>query len=124
MSFLPSSFNKSAALSSAQSAPQGKTFEPLPPGTYTVEISDATPKVYATGKGRGLNLEFWVLSPAQHATRRIWQMVTVEHENETTQSIGHQQMAKLLDAVHLADLTDPQELVGLQLQVKTRIKPA
>ena len=46
-----------------------------------VWITGADVKPLKSGKGTGLSLEFTVIDPAQHAKRKVWQNLNIQHDN-------------------------------------------
>lgn len=119
-SLLPTGFSASTYVAPEASAPRPST--PLPAGTYTVEITDAQVKPLKSGRGTGLAVEFSVIDPAQHAGRRVWQTLNIEHDNENTQSIALAELARLCKAVGV-ETPSEDALFQKILKVRTVVAP-
>jgi hypothetical protein len=119
-SILGSAFDSSTI---EPSAPRDN--EPLPAGVYTVEITNAEVKELSTGKGQGLNLEFTVIDPEQHARRKVWQMLCIVHSNEQTQQIAQSQLSALCRAIGINGvLDDTDDLFQRMVRVRTKVRAA
>lgn len=97
--------------------------EPLPPGVYTVEITGADIKPLKKG-GTGLNIEVTVIDPQQHAKRKAWKLLCIQHANAQTEQIAQSQLSAICHAVNIAQLDDTDQLFGQVLRVRTKIRPA
>lgn len=103
---------------------QGFSGEPLPAGAYEVEITNAEIRDLKSGNGVGLNIEYTVISPAQHANRKIWQNLNIKHSNPQAEQIGQSQLSALCRALSIGVLNDSDELFGRILRVSVKIRPA
>lgn len=101
--------------------PARADFSPLPDGSYNVEITGAEVKPFKNG-GSGLSVEYTVIDPQQYASRKIWQIINLEHSNERAVEIGKQTLAKLCIAAKVAKLTDENQLFGKIVRVRTKVK--
>lgn len=115
---LPSGF-KASTYTSASDAP--RTNEPLPPGTYTVEITSAEVRPLKSGKGDGLTLEYTVIDPEKHAKRKVWQTLNIKHESKQAQDIALRDFASLCLAVG-KDAPTEHDLFGCVLRIRTAIE--
>lgn len=102
------------------SAPQ--TNEVLPPGLYTVEVTNVTDKSNANGSG--CEIELTVIEPKAHERRKIWTTLYVNHSNDTTQRIAREQIAALGQAAGIKELRTTDELFGKVVRVRTKIREA
>ena len=102
------------------SAPQN-TNEVLPPGLYTVEVTNVTDK--ANANGSGCEIELTVVDGA-HERRKIWTTLYINHSNETTQRIAREQIVALGQAAGIKELTNTDELFGKVVRVRTKIREA
>ena len=118
--YLPKGF--SASTYTSASAPTPRVNTPLPAGTYTVEITNAEIRPLKSGRGDGLTLEFTVIDPVQHASRKVWQTLNIKHENETTQDIALSQLSSLCKAVNL-DAPSEDDLFRQVLRIRTIVAP-
>lgn len=96
---------------------------PLPAGMYTVEITNATVAPLKSGKGTGLTLEFTVIDPAQHARRKVWHHLNIQHENEMAQDIALRDLSQLCQVIGM-DEPDENEFFQKVLRIRTAIAPA
>ena len=98
--------------------------EPLPVGIYTVEITNSEVKPLKSGNGSGLSLEFTVIEPEQHARRKVWATLSIQHSIEQTERIAKEQLSSLCHAVGIKVLRDDQDLFGKVLKIRTKIRAA
>lgn len=103
------------------STPQNAN-EVLPPGLYTVEVTNVTDK--ANANGSGCEIELTVIEPKAHERRKIWTTLYVNHSNETTQRIAREQIVALGQAAGIKELTNTDELFGKVVRVRTKIREA
>ena len=119
MAKLPTSFDSNAV---EPSAPRDNT--PLPAGLYTVEITNADVKPLKSGNGTGLQLEFTVIDPAQHAKRKVWQNLNIQHSNSQAEQIGQSELSSLCRVVGINVLVDSDQLFQKILRIKTKVRDA
>jgi hypothetical protein len=76
------------------------SFEPIPPGEYTVEVveSDVRPTKAGTGELIALTLR---ICDGEFENRRIWTNINHRNSNPKAQAIGEKQLAQLQHAVGL-----------------------
>lgn len=103
---------------------QGFSGEPLPAGPYEVEITNAEVRELKSGNGTGLNVEYTVISPAQFASRKLWQNLNIKHTNPQAEQIGQSQLSSLCRALGIGVLNDSDELFQRILRVSVKIRPA
>jgi len=97
---------------------------PLPAGVYTAEITGAEVKPLKSGNGTGLSLEFTVIDPEQHAKRKVWQNLNIQHSNSQAEQIGQSQLSALCRVLNIGKLTDSDQLFGQVLRIRTKVRPA
>lgn len=97
---------------------------PLPAGVYTVEITSADVKPLKSGNGTGLSLEFTVIDPEQHAKRKVWQSLNIQHSNSQAEQIGQSQLSTLCRVLNISKLNDSDDLFGQILRIRTKIRAA
>lgn len=100
---------------------QVNEFEPVPAGTYTVEITRSEVKENNSGSGNRLSLGFKILDGA-HAGRLIFQDLTLRNTNQVAQQIGRKQMAQLFHACGKLSVAESSELHGIPMEVKVAIR--
>jgi hypothetical protein len=97
---------------------------PLPAGVYTAEITGAEVKPLKSGNGTGLSLEFTVIDPEQHAKRKVWQNLNIQHSNSQAEQIGQSQLSALCRVLNIGKLTDSDQLFGQAVRIRTKVRPA
>ena len=97
---------------------------PLPAGVYTAEITGAEVKPLKSGNGTGLSLEFTVIDPEQHARRKVWQNLNIQHSNSQAEQIGQSQLSTLCRVLNIGKLTDSDQLFGQVVRIRTKVRPA
>lgn len=95
-------------------------FEPLPAGSYTVEIGGAEVRENKSGTGSYLALQFDVID-GEHTGRKLWENLTVTHTNEIAQNIGRAQIKRLCKELGVNGISDSSELRGRQLVLKIAV---
>lgn len=103
-----------------QVAPSTGTPEPLPIGTYLVEITKTEKK--PNDNGWGLAVEFTV-ADGDFKGRKIFEQYNLQHTNPDTVRIAQEQFSALC---HVTDTLKPRdigEFLGKVLQLKVRIDP-
>jgi hypothetical protein len=116
---IPGGFNAAAVEPQAP-----RSSEPLPPGAYDVEITNAEVRELKSGNGTGLNIEYTVVGPEQHARRKLWQNLNIAHTNPQAEQIGQSQLSALCRAVGIGLLNDSDELFQKMLRVQVKVRPA
>jgi hypothetical protein len=98
-------------------------YSPLPEGWYTTQITGAELKDTKSGTGKYIKVEHTVVGE-QFSGRKVWGMINIQNPNEKAEEIGRQQLNKMMTAVGLTKLEDTDELVGLDVSIKLKIKEA
>lgn len=98
-------------------------FEPLPAGEYPVMVDEAEMKTTKAGTGRFLKLGMVVIGE-QYAGRKLFANINIRNPNPKAEEIGLRDLASLTVAVGLAVIEDSTDLLGKQLLVKIKVKPA
>lgn len=102
----------------------GFSTDTLPPGVYTLEIVDADVAPTKKGNGQLLKISFSVIDPEPYARRRVWENLCISHENPETERIAQAKLSALCRAVGVATLEDTDNLIGLIVRGRIKIKPA
>lgn len=109
-------------LAGADLAEPSDNLDPVPAGTYDVEMIESD--VVQSKSGRGLLLKCTLkVIAGEHENRRIWTQFNIQHENETAQQIGQRQLSDLCRAVGFGAV--PSESVdfhGLPFRVNVVVK--
>ena len=115
MAFLGQEFKR-------EELPQGGgSFDPLPAGWYTVSITSGDVKTTKAGTGQYVALRMDVLGPT-HQGRVIFTNLNLNNPNPKAEEIGRQQLNAIMTALGLATISNTDQLIGGQLQVKVAIK--
>jgi len=97
--------------------PEGGNYDPLPAGWYAVEIKEAEIKDTKSGTGKYLSVSYQTDN-----NRLVFGNLNIRNANSKAEEIGRQQLGDLMRAVGLSRLTDSDQLIGLNLQIKLTIK--
>jgi len=102
--------------------PQGKTsFDPIPPGWYTVTIASAEVKATKNGSGQYIALRYDVTGPT-HQGRVVFGNLNIRNNSPKAEEIGRQQLGDICRAIGLAKVGDTDQLVGHGLSIKVDIE--
>ena len=100
-------------------SPHGN-YDPIPAGMYTATINSVELKDSRSG-GQYINIRYDITGPS-HQGRVLFGMLNIRNPNPRAEEIGLQQLGELLKAIGLEKLSDTDELIGGQLQVKVDIE--
>lgn len=95
-------------------------YDPIPAGMYTATINSVELKDSRSG-GQYINIRYDITGPS-HQGRVLFGMLNIRNPNPRAEEIGLQQLGELLKAIGLDKLSDTDELIGGQLQVKVDIE--
>ena len=95
-------------------------YEPIPAGWYHVQIDDAEIKDTKAGTGKYLMLELTVIEE-NFGGRKLFSNITLFNPNEKAMEIGQRELSAVGQACGLAILSDTDELLGKQIQVRVKI---
>ena len=98
-------------------------FDPLPAGWYGVKITDADIKDTKSGTGQYIRIEYTVIGES-YSGRKIWANLNIKNDNEVAQNIGQKQLNSLMGSIGLDVVSNTDQLVGHDLQVKVKITEA
>lgn len=116
MAFLSESFD-------INELPQGAgSFDPLPAGWYSTSIQGAELKKTSTGTGEYISVKYAITGPT-HQGRTVFGNLNIKNPNPKAEEIGRQQLGELMRAIGLARVTDTDQLIGGQLQIKLAVTP-
>lgn len=106
---------------SASEAPASNDYSPIPAGWYNVRVTEAELKDTKAGTGKYIKVRYDVTGGA-HAGRVIFGMITVRNPNAKAEEIGRSQLAKLIRSIGLEEVSDTDQLIGGEMQVKVTIR--
>jgi len=101
----------------------GGDFSPLPAGDYTTQITGAEICTTKSGTGQYIKVEYTVIGE-QHQGRKVWGNLNIKNDSDKAEEIGRSQLNQLMTAIGLTKLADTDELVGNDVTIKLKIKPA
>lgn len=95
----------------------------LPQGDYSVRISEAGIKATKDGNGQYIKLTLDVTGPS-HVGRKIFAYLNIRNASAKAEEIGRQQLGSLMRAIGLPTLKDTDQLIGGELVISVKVKPA
>jgi len=118
MAFLGQTFD-------ANELPQGTggNFEPLPEGNYNASITQAELKNTNDGGGQYIKLRLDITGPT-HQGRVVFSNLNIKNASAKAEEIGRQQLGEIMRAVGLAKVTDTDQLIGGNVNIKLTIRAA
>lgn len=96
-------------------------FEPLPAGWYTATITGAEIKATKAGDGKYIAAKYTITGPT-HQGRVVFGNLNIKNASTKAEEIGRMQLGSIMRAIGLAKVTDTDQLVGGNLQIKLEIK--
>lgn len=99
----------------------GGDFAPIPSGWYTAKISEAELKTTKAGNGQYINVRYDITGP-EYQGRVIFGMLNITNSSQKAEDIGRAQLGELLRAIGLPRIGDTDELIGHDVQIKTKIQ--
>ena len=110
---------------SADQLPQGNggNYDPLPPGWYTANITQAELKSTAAGDGQYIKMRYDITGPT-HEGRVVFGNLNIKNASAKAEEIGRQQLGELMRSIGLAKVTDTDQLIGGDLQIKLDVRAA
>lgn len=118
MAFLGQTFD-------ANELPQGTggNFEPLPEGNYNATVTQAELKATNDGTGQYIKLRLDITGPS-HQGRVVFSNLNIKNASAKAEEIGRQQLGDIMRAVGLAKVTDTDQLIGGNVNIKLTIRAA
>ncbi len=98
-------------------------FDPIPKGDYLAKVVESDVKVTKAKTGKYIKFKFEILQ-GEFKGRFIWTNMNIVNPNPVTVDIAQKELATLCRAVGKAVIQDTQELHGIPLLLKVKIKPA
>lgn len=103
--------------------PDSGQLDPIPPGWYNVMVDESELKPTSDGLGARLAVRFTVID-GQYANRKIYTGFNIRNANPVAQEIAFKQLSALAHAVGVLHIKDSQQLHGIPLKVRVKIRPA
>ena len=115
MAFLDEAFD-------VNSLPQSdNNFDPLPAGWYTTKIAGAEIKATKNGTGQYISVRYDIIGPS-HQGRVVFGNINIKNANPKAEEIGRQQLGEIMRAIGLTRVTDTDQLIGGNVQIKLSVK--
>jgi len=105
--------------------PQGQTgdFTPLPEGWYNASITKADVQATKDGTGQYIKVSYDITGPT-HQGRVVFGNLNIRNASAKAEEIGHQQLGELMRAIGVQKLEDTDQLIGHNLSIKLKVRPA
>jgi hypothetical protein len=103
--------------------PQGNggDFAPLPDGWYASHITAASIEKTKAGTGSYIKVRYDITGPT-HQGRVVFGILNVRNPNPKAEEIGRQQLGYLMRAIGLAKVSDTDQLIGCNCEIKLTTK--
>jgi len=105
----------------AAELPEGKSFEPVPAGWYSVQIVSAELRPTKAGDGEYIAIRYDITGP-EYQGRVVFGNLNLKNKNPKAEEIGRQQLGELMRSIGLASARDTDQLIGGTLDVKLSIR--
>lgn len=99
------------------------SFDPIPAGWYNAIIDDTEMKPTRDGSGQYLQIRFSVID-GEYANRKVFTRLNLKNNNPVAQEIAYKDLSAICRAVNVIRVEDTQQLHGIPLMVKVKIRPA
>lgn len=117
MAILPESFN-------VEDLPEDENnFDPIPEGTYAVEIKATELKATKDGSGQFIKMKLSVIGPS-YTGRILFANLNIRNKSADAERIGRQQLGAVMKAIGLTNIQDTDQLIGGVMSVKVSIRAA
>lgn len=95
-------------------------YDPIPAGNYTARITQAELTQTKSG-GTMIKLRLDITGPA-HQGRVLFSNINIRNANPEAERIGMQQLGDISRAIGLTQISDTDQMIGGNLQVKVAIR--
>ena len=112
-----------AAFDSGQHEDMNTGFDPMPADTYIAQVIESEILTTAKKTGKYIKLKFEILK-GEFKGRFVWTNLNIINPNPTAVEIAQKELATLCRAIGKAVIQDTQELHGIPIKMKIKIKPA
>ena len=96
-------------------------FDPIPAGWYNARIVEAEIKNTSAGTGTYIKVRYDILGPGYQG-RVIYGNLNLTNPNQQAEQIGIQQLGSLARAIGLDVVSDSDQLINKDVQIKLSIK--
>lgn len=102
-------------------APESKTFDLVPDGTYSAVALSSEIKETKTG-GEMLVYKMQI-TDGEHANRVLWARFNTRNANPKAEEIGRRQLADFCKAAGVDEMTDTEDLCGKPVSIRVKVRP-
>jgi hypothetical protein len=106
-----------------ETIPETSAFAPIPAGWYQASIKVAELKTSTAGDSTYISIQYSILGPA-HQGRVVFGMCGVSNNDTEKEKTSRYFLGQLMRACGIQKLTDTDQLVGANLEIKLKITPA
>jgi len=99
------------------------SFEVMPEGWYIAQITKSEFKENSKGTGKYLALSFTIVD-GQHSKRMFFTNLNLVNQNPTAVEIANRTLKDICTACGLDEIEDSEELHGIPMAVKLKVKPS
>jgi hypothetical protein len=96
-------------------------FEPIPAGWYNARIVKADLQDTKSGTGQYIKLRLDVTGPSYQG-RVMWANLNIRNSSSKAEEIGRAQLSAILQAIGLPKISDTDQLISGELQIKVEVK--
>ena len=101
--------------------PEQDGFEPIPAGWYNARITEAEVKSTKAGTGSYIKVRYDITGPT-HQGRVIYGNINLSNPNQQAEQIGIQQLGSLARSIGLEVISDSDQLINREVQIKLSVK--
>jgi hypothetical protein len=105
----------------ASALPQGTSYDPLPAGWYSAKITGAELKNTKANDGQYLEVKYGITGPT-HQGRIVFERLNIRNQNTKAVEIAMQSLGDLIRAIGIHALSDSDQLLGHDLQIKLDVR--
>jgi hypothetical protein len=98
-----------------------EAFDPIEAGWYDARITDAKIKDTKAGNGKYIALRFDITGPSYQG-RVLWANINIMNPNPQAEQIGMQQLGDIARAAGIEVISDTDQLLNSELQIKVTLK--
>jgi len=100
---------------------QDDDFTPIPAGWYQAKAERVELKPTRAGNGRYLEI-MWRISGPSHGNRTVFDRITISNPSPKATEIGQATLKALHVRAGISNLTNTDQLVGVNMEIKVRIR--
>jgi hypothetical protein len=99
-----------------------RNFEPIPAGTYRLQVIESKIEPTSTGSGEMMTLTLEVIE-GPYDKRRIWDRLNIVNQNPDAQRIAQRNLADLCLAIGVTQLKDTEQLHHKPFSGRVTVQP-